>query len=68
MSTTEPSTIIDLLEARQAVSAARREVRIAAARVNQAAQARHDVQARIEDVVRAGTALEQAEAALAVTA
>ena len=65
MSTTEPSTIIDLLEARKAVLVARREVRVAAARVNQAAQADRDVKARIEDLVRAGTVLEQAEQAYA---
>lgn len=65
MSTTEPSTIIDLLEARKAVLAARREVRAAAARVNQAAQADRDVHGRIEDLVRAGTALEQVEQAYA---
>lgn len=65
MSTTEPSTIIDLLEARKAVLVARREVRVAAARVNQAAQTDRDVHGRIEDLVRAGTALEQAEQAYA---
>lgn len=59
------STIIDLLEARKSVLAARREVRVAAARVNQAAQHDRDVHARIEDMVRAGTQLEQAEAAYA---
>lgn len=65
MSTKSTSTIVDLLEAQMDVLAARREVRVAAARVNQAAQHDRDVQARIEDVVRAGTQLEQAEQAYA---
>lgn len=65
MSTKNTSTIVDLLEAQMDLLAARREVRVAAARVNQAAQRGRDIHSRIEDLVRAGTALEQAEQAYA---
>lgn len=51
--------------AARAVQAARRTIRRAALAVDHATFTGGDVQARVEDVVRAGTALEQAEAALA---
>lgn len=65
MSTKNTSTIVDLLEAKMDLLTARREVRVAAARVNQAAQHGRDIHSRIEDLVRAGTLLEQAEQAYA---
>lgn len=48
-----------------AVNAARRSVRRAASAVDLTVEGGGDIHARIEDVVRAGTQLEQAEAAYA---
>lgn len=55
-----PAVIRDRAE--KAVQAARRSIRRAAMAVETAAFTGGDVQARVEDVVRAGTRLEQAEA------
>lgn len=63
MTRVPPALAAERLE--HAVQAARRTIRRAALAVDHATFTGGDVQARIEDVVRAGTALEQAEAALA---
>lgn len=60
---TPPAVTAERLE--RAVQAARRAIRRAALAVDHAAFTGGDVQSRIEDMVRAGTALEQAETALA---
>jgi len=65
MSITHVPPAVTTERAERAVQAARRTIRRAAMAVETAAFTGGDVQARIEDIVRAGTALEQAEAELA---
>lgn len=63
MTRVPPALAAERLE--HAVQAARRTIRRAALAVDHATFTGGDVHTAIEDVVRAGTALEQAEAALA---
>lgn len=62
MSITRVPPALATERAERAVQAARRTIRRAAMAVETAAFTGGDVQARIEDLVRAGTQLEQAEA------
>ncbi|EMQ98368.1 hypothetical protein [Paeniglutamicibacter gangotriensis] len=65
MSTIHVPPAVTTDRAQRAVHAARRTVRRAALHVDTVTFTGGDVHAAIEDVVRAGTALEQAEAELA---
>lgn len=64
MSITRIPPVLATERAERSVQAARRTIRRAAMAVETAAFTGGDVHTAIEDVVRAGTALEQAEAAL----